>query len=172
VTDRLGIVAGCGGLPRHLVECCRAAGRDVFVLAIEGAAEPTTVEGVPHAWCRLGAAAAGLALLRKNDVTELVALQAEILDSAQRLVKHGGRLIYATCSLLREENEEQAENFLATHPDFTLVPIGEVWESVIGGKCPGGEKTLRLTPARHGTDGFFVAILERRAAGADAADAA
>src|SRR5215468_6558788 len=56
MADRLGIVAGC----------------DVFVLAIEGAAEPATVEGVPHAWCRPGAAATGLALLRENQVTELV----------------------------------------------------------------------------------------------------
>ncbi len=72
MADRLGIVAGCGELPRHLVKCCRAAGRDVFVLALEGVAEPATVEGVPHAWCRLGAAATGLALLRANHVTELV----------------------------------------------------------------------------------------------------
>ena len=72
MADRLGIVAGGGTLPRRLVECCRAAGRDVFVLAVEGAAEPATVEGVPHAWCRLGAAATGLALLRENQVTELV----------------------------------------------------------------------------------------------------
>ena len=72
MADRLGIVAGCGELPRHLVECCRATGRDVFVLALEGAAERAMVEGVPHAWCRLGAAATGLALLRENHVTELV----------------------------------------------------------------------------------------------------
>jgi UDP-2,3-diacylglucosamine hydrolase len=72
MTGRLGIVAGGGGLPRHLIECCRAAGRDIFVLAIEGAAEPETVRGVPHAWCRIGAAAVGLALLRENNVTELV----------------------------------------------------------------------------------------------------
>ena len=50
----------------------RAAGREVFVLALEGAAEPATVEGVAHAWCRLGAAARGLALLRENNVTELM----------------------------------------------------------------------------------------------------
>ncbi len=72
VANKLGIVAGGGGLPRRLVESCRAVGRDVFVLALEGAAEAETVEGVPHAWCRLGAAARGLALLRENDVTELV----------------------------------------------------------------------------------------------------
>jgi DUF1009 family protein len=72
MADRLGIVAGGGALPRRLVECCRATGREVFVLALEGAAAPATVEGVPHAWCRLGAAATGLALLRENHVTELV----------------------------------------------------------------------------------------------------
>ena len=69
---RLGIVAGGGGLPRRLVEACRSAGREVFVLALEGAAQPETVEGVAHAWCRLGAAARGLALLRQNNVRELV----------------------------------------------------------------------------------------------------
>lgn len=69
---KLGIVAGSGGLPRRLVESCRAAGRDVFVLALEGSAEPATVRDVAHAWCRIGAAAAGLALLRDNNVTDLV----------------------------------------------------------------------------------------------------
>jgi UDP-2,3-diacylglucosamine hydrolase len=69
---RLGIVAGGGGLPRRLVDACQATGREVFVLALEGAAEQATVAGVPHAWCRLGAAARGLALLRENNVTELV----------------------------------------------------------------------------------------------------
>jgi DUF1009 family protein len=72
MANRLGIVAGNGGLPRRLIENCRAAGRDVFVLAIEGEAEPEIVRGVPHAWCRVGAAATGLALLRENRVTELV----------------------------------------------------------------------------------------------------
>ena len=72
MTGRLGIVAGAGGLPRRLVESCRAAGRDVFVLALEGAADAETVRDVPHAWCRIGAAANGLALLRENNVGELV----------------------------------------------------------------------------------------------------
>src|SRR6516225_3155729 len=72
MTGRLGIVAGGGQLPRRLVESCRASGRDVFVLALEGAAEPETVRGVPHAWCRMGAAVTGLSLLRENHVTELV----------------------------------------------------------------------------------------------------
>jgi DUF1009 family protein len=72
VTARLGIIAGGGVLPRRLVEHCRRIGRDVFVLALEDAAEAETVEDVPHAWCRIGAAAAGLSLLRENRVEELV----------------------------------------------------------------------------------------------------
>jgi UDP-2,3-diacylglucosamine hydrolase len=70
--SRLGIVAGDGELPRRLIGACRQAGREVFVLALEGAAEPATVADVPHAWCRIGAAGRGLALLRENAVAELV----------------------------------------------------------------------------------------------------
>ena len=68
----LGIVAGSGGLPRRIVESCRASGREVFVLALEGEAEPELVAGLPHAWCRIGSAASGLDLLRAAGVGELV----------------------------------------------------------------------------------------------------
>jgi 16S rRNA (cytosine967-C5)-methyltransferase len=82
----------------------------------------------------------------------LVALQARILASAARLVKPGGKLVYSTCSLLIEENQEQIAAFLAAHPGFRLVPVHTA-----------GSDTdyLTLTPARHGTDGFFAASLER-----------
>jgi 16S rRNA (cytosine967-C5)-methyltransferase len=100
--------------------------------------------------------------LKPEDLTELTALQAEILDSAERLVKPGGRLVYATCSLLGEENEAQIERFLAHHPDYALLPIAAVWAEVIGGEPPESGDMLRLSPARHGTDGFFVAVLERK----------
>jgi hypothetical protein len=101
-----------------------------------------------------------------GDLAELVLRQRDILSSAARLVKPGGRLVYATCSLLREENEDQAEGFLAGNPDFAPVPAARAWEETIGGPCPvsdgpTGEDYLRLTPARHGTDGFFLAIFER-----------
>jgi 16S rRNA (cytosine967-C5)-methyltransferase len=99
---------------------------------------------------------------RPQDLAELVPRQRDILASAARLVKPGGRLIYVTCSLLREENEAQAEGFLASHPDFSLYPAARAWQETIGGGAPGGDDCLRLTPARHGTDGFFVAIVERR----------
>jgi len=102
--------------------------------------------------------------LKPEDVAELPALQADILDSAQRLVKPGGRLIYATCSLLMEEDEDQVAKFLETHPDFTLLPIRGIWAETIGGTCPARNDTLRLSPARHGTDGFFVAVFERKPA--------
>jgi DUF1009 family protein len=71
-TGPLGIIAGNGGLPRRVIESCRAAGREVFVLALEGEADRTALESVPHAWCRIGAAAKGLDLLRANAVGELV----------------------------------------------------------------------------------------------------
>jgi DUF1009 family protein len=72
MSGRLGIIAGSGALPRRVVDSCRAVGRDIFVLAVEGAAEARALEGVPHAWCRLGAAAKALAILRANHVSELV----------------------------------------------------------------------------------------------------
>jgi len=100
--------------------------------------------------------------LGSQDVAELAALQAEILASAQRLVKPGGRLVYATCSLLVEENEQQIERFLADHPEFILLPIPEIWAAVIAGDCPTSNAMLRLTTARHETDGFFVAVLQRK----------
>jgi 16S rRNA (cytosine967-C5)-methyltransferase len=99
--------------------------------------------------------------LKPDDLIELTRLQADILDSAQRLVKAGGRLIYVTCSLLRGENEEQVEKFLEAHPDFSLMPLREVWQRAVGSVCPLGGPMLRLSPARHGTDGFFVAVMER-----------
>jgi 16S rRNA (cytosine967-C5)-methyltransferase len=99
--------------------------------------------------------------LTPEDVAELSQVQRNILDSAWRLVKPGGRLIYATCSLLAEENEAQVEAFLAAHADFKPVPVGEVWAGAVGGDCPATSATLSLTPAQHGTDGFFAAVLER-----------
>ncbi|HTV89998.1 MAG TPA: RsmB/NOP family class I SAM-dependent RNA methyltransferase [Stellaceae bacterium] len=98
------------------------------------------------------------------DLAELVVRQRDILQSAARLVKPGGRLVYVTCSLLREENEVQAEGFLAAHADFALHPVARAWEEAIGGASPGGDDYLRLSPARHGTDGFFVALFARNPA--------
>ncbi|MFQ5844607.1 MAG: RsmB/NOP family class I SAM-dependent RNA methyltransferase [Planctomycetota bacterium] len=103
------------------------------------------------------------ARLRPGDLEALVVRQRRILDEAQALVRPGGRLVYATCSLLGCENEEQVSAFLERHAGFAPVPAPQAWETAIGGPCPSRAPYLLLTPARHGTDGFFAAILERRA---------
>ena len=100
------------------------------------------------------------------EIEELPPKQSEILEAAARLVKPGGRLIYATCSLLPVENEEQVAAFLAAHADFAALPARQVWAEAVGTPFPDAASSgayLRLTPARHGTDGFFAAILERTA---------
>ena len=99
--------------------------------------------------------------LSPRDLAELLPKQATILDEAQRLVKPGGRLIYSTCSLLPEENEERVAQFLARHADYKVLPFGDVWRAVLHSEPVSKNDFLTLTPLRHGTDGFFVAILER-----------
>ncbi len=99
--------------------------------------------------------------LRPLDLDELVPKQASILDDAARLVRPGGRLIYATCSLLLEENEAQVDSFLARTPAFAVVPLPAAWTLVA--PAPGPGPYLSLTPLRHNTDGFFAAVLERSA---------
>ncbi len=89
-------------------------------------------------------------------LSELVPLQAEILDSAARLVKSGGRLIYATCSLLPVENERQIDKFLHEHPDFEKA---ELPANMPEGVAENGY--LKANPADHDCDGFFAAVLKK-----------
>jgi 16S rRNA (cytosine967-C5)-methyltransferase len=96
--------------------------------------------------------------LTETDLSELVEKQAAILDTASRLVRPGGRLIYATCSLLPAENEVQVEAFTQRYPDFAVTPAGAAWPA-----APGPGPFLSLTPLRHDTDGFFGAVLTRAA---------
>ncbi|MDX2142002.1 MAG: RsmB/NOP family class I SAM-dependent RNA methyltransferase [Rhodospirillaceae bacterium] len=101
--------------------------------------------------------------LAESDLANLAATQDKVLDQAAPLVKPGGRLIYATCSLLPEENQDRVAAFLARAPQFKPLPWTTVWPAALGTPPPpdDGSPHLTLTPARHGTDGFFVAILER-----------
>jgi 16S rRNA (cytosine967-C5)-methyltransferase len=86
--------------------------------------------------------------------------QVAILDGASRLLKGGGRLVYATCSLLDEENDRVVERFLADHPDFELVPVRKVLaEQKIDLEM---DDYLKLLPHKHHTDGFFAAVMERK----------
>ncbi|MFJ2988499.1 RsmB/NOP family class I SAM-dependent RNA methyltransferase [Collimonas sp. NPDC087041] len=112
----------------------------------------------------------GLGTLRRNPdvkwrqtpeaITEMNVKQIAILSSAARLVKSGGRLVYGTCSLLDEENEAIAAQFLASHEDFTLVPMKDVLAEQ---KIPleMGDY-LKLLPHQHQTDGFFAAVFVRK----------
>ena len=95
--------------------------------------------------------------LRVSDFAVLGALQKQILRAAATVVKPGGLLIYSTCSLESEENDEQVDAFLAAHPDFTLEPpeAGVVPDTVLDAG------RLRVLPQRHGTDGAFAARLRR-----------
>jgi len=117
----------------------------------------------------------GLGTLRRNPdlkwrqpesaIAERNADQSAILAGAARLVKPGGRLVYATCSLLVDENESIATAFGAAHPDFAPAPVAEILQSL---KVPGATALcdenglyLRLWPHRHATDGFFAAAWTR-----------
>lgn len=111
----------------------------------------------------------GLGTLRRNPdlkwrqsdaaVDEMVAKQGAILAAAARLVRPGGRLVYATCSLLAEENDAVVDAFLAAYPGFRAVSAESVLEAQ-GVTLTTGER-LRLSPDAHDTDGFFAAVLER-----------
>jgi 16S rRNA (cytosine967-C5)-methyltransferase len=116
----------------------------------------------------------GLGTLRRNPdlkwrqkpegIAEVAATQTAILESAARLLKSGGRLVYATCSVLPQENEDIANAFTLAHPDFVLLPVSEELSRL---KVPDAESLctgpfLRLWPHRHGTDGFFAAVWIRK----------
>ena len=81
---------------------------------------------------------------------------------AASLVKPGGWLIYTTCSLLQEENEQQLAWFLERNADFQALPIDSVWAETVGGPPPPPGPCLRLSPASTGTDGFFCAVMEKK----------
>ena len=107
----------------------------------------------------------GLGIIRKkpdtrykkaDDLFTLPVVQAAILDNAARYVRPGGTLVYSTCTILPEENEQVTEAFLAEHADFGLEPF-ELPLPV--GKSDG---SLTLWPQRHDTDGFYICRMTRR----------
>jgi 16S rRNA (cytosine967-C5)-methyltransferase len=121
----------------------------------------------------------GLGTLRRNpdlkwrqnldSIAEMAVKQTAILQSAARLLRPGGRLVYATCSILPQENEAIAEAFSAANGEFVPIDVGAVMTKLkvpdAGKLCSGGEnslKYLRLWPHLHSTDGFFAAIWQRK----------
>ncbi len=100
--------------------------------------------------------------LTQQNLDDLVALQQSILQSAKRLVKPGGRLLYATCSMLNEENEQQIERFLETNPEFSIdtFDVPDILAKYPERFQNSGHE-IRTFPAMTGTDGFYVASLRR-----------
>jgi 16S rRNA (cytosine967-C5)-methyltransferase len=115
----------------------------------------------------------GLGTLRRNpdlkwrlnakSIDEMVELQAKILESACRLVKSGGRLVYATCSPLRREDEGIAEAFSAAHPEFRMLDAGELLTAsgVERADELNANGYFRSWPHQHGMDGFFAAAWQK-----------
>ena len=149
--------AGVSNVSRHLL----TGPEDPWLQEHRASAERVLID-VPcsgsGAWRR---APASKWRLTADTLHGYTALQASILDQASLLVKPGGRLIYATCSVLPQENEDQIAAFRARAGMFRSLQIGALWEKIIGGTCPSTGDHLSLTPARTQTDGFFCAILER-----------
>jgi len=138
---KLGIVAGAGDLPQRIADAAKAAGRDIFVLGLEGFAQPP----LPQAWIRLGAAARGLEILREQGVTELVlaggvrrpsllALRPD-LRTAKFVAKIGMRAIGDDGLLRAVIAELEGEGFRVVGPD-TILKSALVPEGVIGAVAP------------------------------------
>ncbi len=116
----------------------------------------------------------GTGTLRRNpdikwrpiDLPDINALQQRILTAAAQMVKPGGRLVYITCSLLKEENEGIVNYFLSQHPEFHSLPAAQILarQHIPDGLVNVDEHALRLYPHRQGTDGFYAIALERDAA--------
>lgn len=103
--------------------------------------------------------------LSPEELERINAIQKSVLASAAKLVKKGGRLVYATCSLLKRENQDVVEAFLAANPGWRLVPVKEVFKQQGIHFGPGQlerfEGYMQLLPHVNNTDGFFAAVLER-----------
>ena len=134
--------------------------------------QPLPAEAKPGHWDRVlvDAPCSGIGTLRRNpearwrltpaEVATFPARQLSLLVDYAPLVAVGGRLVYATCTLLAEENQRVIERFLAERREFELFPVKEIWgkERAL---VVGDGSTLQLRPNRHGTDGFFAAVLRR-----------
>lgn len=120
--------------------------------------------------CLVDAPCSGFGLLRrkpdikfnrsKKDLDTLIEIQSKILNNAAGYVKSGGKLIYSTCTLNKNENLDQVRNFLIKNPDFSLVPI-DLPGGIVIGKTQN-EGYIELYPHVHGTDGFFIAKMIRK----------
>jgi len=147
----------------NIVSVAIDAKNDVRVRRLHGKAHRVLVD----------APCSGLGTLRRSPdlkwrqnpqtLVQLRSIQANLLEQAAACLRPGGRLVYATCSILEEENEAQITAFLQKHPEFSLQHAGEILQSRFDISLPNPTTSpfLRLTPHIHQTDGFFAAVLQR-----------
>ena len=157
--------AGVDNVQTHVIE----SENDAFIKRHKQSADRVLVD----------APCSGLGTLRRNPdlkwrqslkaVEEMSAKQSAILDSAAKLLKSGGRLVYATCSLLSQENEVMVQAFSHAHPDFVALPVQTLLTDLkvpeASSLCRLGEEGityLRLWPHVHQTDGFFAAVWQKK----------
>jgi 16S rRNA (cytosine967-C5)-methyltransferase len=99
--------------------------------------------------------------LTRERLQGLIGLQTRLIDEGARHTAPGGRLVYATCSLLPSENEDVIAAFLARHPDFRRLAVQDIWQGMGLAAVPGMAEDFHASPLRTGTDGFFVSVLVR-----------
>ena len=144
-----------------IAEVCQSGRDDARIESLAGSADAVLID----------APCSGVGTFRRNpgakmqvtpdSVDALSRTQAAILERYAKLLKPGGRLVYATCTLLRKENQDQVEAFLAAHPEFELRDAGEILRQQ-GIALDSVGQYLLLFPHKTGTDGFFGAVMERR----------
>jgi 16S rRNA (cytosine967-C5)-methyltransferase len=153
----------------ELRERSRRAGlTNVQAIPVEDSAPEKLLGRADRVLC--DAPCSGLGVLRRNpearwrlspaDLEELPRTQRQILETYAPLVKEGGRLIYATCTVARVENDEVVDAFLAAHPTFREVSAREILGTARALQIGDGTR-LRLLPHLHDTDGFFAAVMRR-----------
>jgi len=145
MTGRLAIVAGGGALPHMLVDACRRAGREVFVIALRGQADPDVTVGVPHAWLRLGAAGRALDILKQQDIEDVVMAGRVVRPglaslrpdwrAVRFLIKLGRRGLGDDGLLRRIVDEIEGEGFNVIGPDDILSDLKAV-EGTLGKIAP------------------------------------
>lgn len=141
-------------------------------LGHQASAALAKLEGLSHR-VLLDVPCSGIGALRRNpearwrlqptDLERLPVQQLDICNTVVPLVRPGGRIIYATCTLLARENQNVVTRFLAAHPGFELMPLKAIWGAERASEVADDSGMyLQVDPDRHGTDGFFAAVLRRK----------
>jgi 16S rRNA (cytosine967-C5)-methyltransferase len=99
--------------------------------------------------------------LTEEELNRIISIQKEVLDIAYQNTKSGGHIVYITCSILKDENEEQIEYFMNKYGDIKQIDAKNIWDKKISLKYPSNDKYLRLSPCENNTDGFFISIFKK-----------